>query len=435
MAKKFRTYSVEQTYLFPPSVKDFVPEDHLSHFIRDLVAEELDLGEILSDYKEERGYPPYDPYMMTALLLYSYSQGIYSSRKMARNCVERLDYMAVTAMNTPDFRTISKFRKRHLEALGGLFVQVLQLCKAANLVKLGHVCLDGSKVKANASKSSSKSYGKLRKEEQALQDEVSGWLKEAEACDTREDELYGQEQSGDELPKWVSNKTERLQKIRNAREVLEKMDKQEREDREKAEKTGLKPKSKTKKRDTPKDSRKYNFTDPDSEMLKTRNGFIQGYNTQIAVDAESYVIVTSDVCNAKNDLDQLVPTLDQIENNFNEQVKELSADAGYCSEENLKALYTRGVRGYIALGSGSSGDRVKTIIPKTLTYQMSQRLKKGGKRSRYRFRKFTVEPVFGVIKSARGFNSFLLRGLNSVQNEWNLVCTAHNLHKLAAARI
>ncbi|MCB0311010.1 MAG: IS1182 family transposase [Bdellovibrionales bacterium] len=434
MTKKFRDWSPEQSFLLPPSVQDFVPAEHISHFIRDLVKEELDLGVILNEYPEERGYPPYDPRMMTAILLYSYSQGIYSSRKIARACAERLDFMAVSAMNQPDYRTVSKFRKRHLSALGGLFVQVLNLCKQAGLVKLGHVALDGSKVKANASKRRSKSYSHLRAQERVLREEVSSWFTKADAVDAQEDELYGQESNGDEIPEWMGNKALRLQRIREARKSLENKDRKEREDREKAEKKGKKPPSKAKKRDKPTDSRKYNFTDPDSEMLKTRDGFIQGYNTQVAVDIESYVIVSSDVCNARNDLDQLIPTLDQIENNLGKKARELSADAGYCSEENLKELQMRKVRGYIALGSGPPGEREKRIEPHSLVYQMSQRLKRGGKRSRYRFRKMTVEPVFGVIKSARGFQQFFLRGLQEVKNEWLMVCTAHNLHKLAAAR-
>lgn len=434
MSKNFRPWSIEQSYILPRNVKDFVPSEHISHFVRDLVREELDLSEILREYEEERGNPPYDPRMMTAVLLYGYTQGVYSSRKLARNCIERLDFMAVSGVNSPDFRTIAKFRKRHLEALGGLFVQVLQLCKAADLVNLGHISLDGSKVKASASKSKSKSYKRLKAEEQYLRDVVSDWLEKAEAIDLEEDEVHGQENQGGELPDWVSDKAKRLEKIKEARQNLEKKDKKEREARKKAEKEGRKPPSKTKKRDKPTDTRSYNFTDPDSEMLRTRDGYVQGYNTQISVDTESYVIVTSDITNSRNDLNELIPTLNQVEENFGELPKELSADAGYCSEENLRELEKRKVRGYVALGNGPPGEREKAIEPGTYTYRMSQRLKKGGWRSRYHLRKKTVEPVFGVIKSARAFQQFLLRGMNSVKNEWLLVCTAHNLHKLAAAR-
>lgn len=434
MGKQFREWNVEQEYLFPRSVKEFVPAGHLAHFVRELVVNELDLKLILNDYVEERGYPPYDPRMMTAVLLYSYTQGLYSSRKIARACEERVDFMAVSGMNAPDFRTISKFRKRHLEALGELFIQVLKLCKEAKIVKLGHVSLDGTKVQANASKGRSKSYKTLTKEERELREEVSSWFEKAEAIDADEDELYGKDRRGDELPDWVKDKSQRLKRIKEARETLENKDKEERAAREKAEKEGRKPPSKAKKRDKPQETRKHNFTDPDSEMLKTRNGYVQGFNAQIAVDAESYVIVSSDVCSAKNDLDQLIPTLDQIEDNFGRQAAELSADAGYCSEENLKELNKRNVRGYIAIGKGVPGERKKRIEPGSLVAQMSTRLKKGATRTRYRLRKRTVEPVFGTIKSARGFRQFLLRGIDSVKAEWNLVCTAHNILKLAKAR-
>lgn len=435
MKKTFREWPVEQSFLFPPSVKDFVPEGHLSHFVRELVLNDLDLGEILSCYDESRGYPPYDPRMMTSLLLYGYTQGIYSSRKLSRACIERVDFMSVCAMNTPDFRTISSFRKRHLSALGGLFIQVLNLCRAANLVKLGHVSLDGSKVKANASMNRNKSYKRLREEEQQLKNEVQSWFDRAEAVDSEEDKLFGKDARGDELPAWVKDKAQRAKKLQKARESLETRDKQERETREQAVREGKKPPSKVKKRDKPADTLKYNFTDPDSVTLKRHGGgYIQGYNTQIAVDTQSYVIVSSDVCNAKNDLEQLIPTLNQIERNFGTQAEELSADAGYCSEENLRELQQRQIRGYVAIGSGPPGERKKRVVPGTLAHHMSLRLRKGGKRSRYHLRKITVEPVFGNIKAARGFQQFLLRGLESVKNEWLLVTTAHNIHKLAAAR-
>lgn len=435
MSKKFRDWPINQTFLFPPSVTDFVPESHLSHFVRELVLNDLNLDEILSSYQESRGNPPYDPRMLTSVLLYGYTQGVYSSRKLARGCLERVDFMSVSGMNKPDFRTIASFRKRHLSALGGLFVQVLELCEAADLVKLGHVALDGSKVKGNASKSRNKSYKCIKEQEKAFKEEVSKWFEQAESIDSAEDDMFGADKSGDELPDWVSDKEKRIKKLEEAKRSLEKRDKEKRESREKAEKEGRKPPSKTKKRSEPKATQKYNFTDPDSVMLRSSNGgYIQGYNAQISVDTESYVIVTSDVCNANNDLEQLIPTLEQFERNFGKQAKELSADAGYCSEENLKALESRNVRGYVALGQGLPGERKKAIKPESLAHKMSLRLRKGGRKSRYHLRKMSVEPVFGNIKSARGFQQFLLRGLENVRNEWLMVSTAHNIHKLAAAR-
>jgi len=434
MSKEFRTWNIEQEYLFPPSVKDFVPEGHLAHFIRDLVREELDMSGILNDYVEERGKPPYHPTMMTAVLLYSYMQGVYSSRKIARACEERIDFMAVSALEKPDFRTVAKFRKRHLEALGDLFVQVLKLCKAAELTKMGHVSLDGSKIKANASMSRSRTYKHLKKEEEELRKQVSGWLKRAEASDSEEDKSFGENNRGDELPDWIKDKQERYTRIKKARETLEAKAKEELEERKEAEKEGSKPQTKTKQTDKPKESRQYNFTDPDSEIMRSSHGFQQSYNAQVSVDSESYVIVECHLSNAKNDLNELVPSIKGIKDNLNEVPTELSADAGYCSNENLKAIKEAQIRGYVALGGGSPGEREKTILPGTLVSEMAQRLRKGGRRTRYRLRKHIVEPVFGVIKSARGFNTFLLRGIANTQNEWKLVCTAYNLHKLAASR-
>ncbi len=221
MIQTFRPWPVDQGLLLPPSVREFVPAGHLAHFVRELVREELDLSAIVESYDEERGYPPYDPSMMTALLLYAYCQGIYSSRRIARACEERLDVMAVTALNRPDFRTISDFRKRHLKALGDLFVQVLGLCRKAGLVKLGHVALDGSKIKANASKHKAMSYGRMTKAEAELAAEVGGWLEAAQAADAAEDARFGAERRGDEMPDWVKEKATRLENIRRARAALE----------------------------------------------------------------------------------------------------------------------------------------------------------------------------------------------------------------------
>src|SRR6476660_4299932 len=199
MAKTFREWNPEQSVMFPATVLDLVEKDDLVHFVRNLVLEQLDLSEIMGQYQEERGYPPMHPAMMTALLLYSYCQGIYSSRRIARACKQRVDYMALTGMQKPDFRTVNLFRQRHLEALGGLFQQVLRLCEKAGLVKLGHVALDGTRIRANGSKHKSMSYGRMKKAEKELTAEVKGWFEEAERMDRQEDELYGTDRQGDEL--------------------------------------------------------------------------------------------------------------------------------------------------------------------------------------------------------------------------------------------
>src|SRR5579872_2217578 len=219
--KTFRPWELAQNLLFPPSVLDFVPANHLAHFIREVVREELDLSSILDKFSEERGYPPYHPALMIALLLYAYTQAIYSSRKIEKACGERLDFMAVTGMSKPDHTTISEFRRVHLEELKLLFVQVLKLCQQAGLVKLGHVSLDGTKVKANASKHKAMSYKRMLEDEKKLEAEVRRWLDEAEREDEEDNGKHGKSKRGDELPDWVANKQKRLEKIREAKARLE----------------------------------------------------------------------------------------------------------------------------------------------------------------------------------------------------------------------
>lgn len=435
MAKIFRDWDIEQLMMFPPSVEDFVPKEHLAHFVRNTVLEAMDLSAILDCYSEERGYPPYHPVMMTALLLYAYCQGIYPSRRVAKACQERVDFMAVTGMQTPDFRTISDFRKRHLAALGELFVQVLRLCQEAGLVKLGHVALDGTKVKANASKHKAMSYGRMKKAEAELEAIVSDWLNKAEAADLRDDQEHGAERSGEELPDWVRDKQRRLEKIREARARLE----AEAQAAEKGEekKTGGPGRPRKTEPGTPKDSAQTNFTDPQSRIMKSHDGFIQGYNAQAVVDADSQVIVAKGLTNNASDAQQLAGMVAQIKQNTGRQARELSADAGYCSEDNLKELRRRHINGYIATGRQKHGETTaageRKVKLGTYVYAMWQKLRQGGHRSRYRLRKQTVEPVFGQVKQGRGFRQFLLRGVRKVAGEWSLICTAHNLLKLAAA--
>lgn len=403
---------------------DLVPKGHLAHLIRNVVSEELDLSEILDSYEEERGYPPYHPVMMTAVLLYANAVGIYSSRRIARACEERVDFMAVTGMQKPDFRTISLFRLRHLEALKGLFKQVLKLCQKAGMVKLGHVAMDGTKIRANASPHKSMSYGRMKKAEEDLKAEVDRWFAEAERVDREEDELYGADKSGDELPEWVADKQKRLEKIRQAKAELEAEAKAELErgrdpvkNTHKAQPTGV-PSAKVQR----------NFTDPESRIMKSSQGFVQGYNAQAAVDVDHQVIVAQSVVNTGSDAHQMIPLLEQIRSNLKQQAKEISADSGYCSELNLKALAKRRIRGYIATDRQNKDRKVGVWVKR-----MRKRLRQGSWRSRYRLRKQSVEPVFGLIKQARGFRQFLLRGQKKVAAEWSLLCTAHNLLKLAAA--
>ena len=442
MSKHFRPWRIDEAQLLPASVHDFVPAGHLARFVVSLVRESLDLRAITASYKSPLGQPPFHAVMMVALLLYAYAVGVYSSRRMARACIERVDFMLIVAGDPPDFRTISDFRKRHLAALAGLFVQVLRLAETAGLVKLGHVALDGTKIKANASKHKAMSYEGMKRREAELQAEVERWLAAAEAADAEEDELYG-DKRGDELPDWVADKEQRLAKIREAKAALEAEAKAAAEAKARAEReaeqkrraagrkrSGKKPKPPS---GEPAAKAQRNFTDPDSRVLLTKDGFIQGYNAQAAVDGQAQIIVEHGLTPSMNDQDQLVALVDGIEKNFGRKPVEASADAGYCSEANLAALDARGIQAYVATGRAKHPADAKRRIGGELREAMRRKLKRAGWRSRYRLRKQIVEPVFGQIKQARGFRQFLLRGLEKVRAEWAMICTAHNLLKLARA--
>jgi len=441
MSKTFRDWSLDQALLLPPSVHDFVPAGHLSRFVVALVTEELDLSAILASYRGEKGQPPYHPAMMVVLLLYAYAVGIYSSRRIARACVERVDFMAIVALDGPDFRTISEFRRRHLAALSALFVQVLKLCKQAGLVKLGHVALDGTKIKANASKHKAMSYERMKKREIELQAEVDGWLKAAEAADAAEDKAFGADKRGDEMPDWVADKRARLARIRQAKAELEAEAKAKAADEQAVrKKNDDKPRPGRKAAppsDAPEPKAQRNFTDPESRILKTKDGYIQGYNAQAAVDAQEQIIVAQTLSNNGSDQAQLAPLLDGIKANLGGNPREVSADAGYCSAANLRTVSRRRIKGYIATGRQQHGNKSATAKrwakPGSLVARMSTKLRRAGYRSRYRLRKQVVEPVFGQIKQARAFRQFLLRGIEKVRAEWALICTAHNLRKLALA--
>jgi transposase len=446
MSKEFRPWKIDEAQLLPPSVQDYVPQDHVSRLIVSLVRESLDLSAILGGYRSGLGQPPFDPRMMTALLLHGYASGIYSSRRIARATVERADFMMIVAGDPPDFRTISEFRRRHLKALADLFVQVLKLAEKAGLVKLGHVALDGTKIKANASKHKAMSYDRMKKREAELEAEVDRWLKAAEAADAEEDKLYG-DKRGDEMPDWVADKQKRLEKIREAKAALEAeakaaaeaeskaraeaQDKRQAEGRKKTGKPPAPPKAE------PDGKAQRNFTDPESRILKTKDGYIQGYNAQAAVDGAHQIIVAQTLTSSSSDQAQLAPLLDGIRANLGTNPDEVSADAGYCSDANLRTIKRRRIEGYIATGRQKHGTKSATAKKASragsLIARMSTKLKRAGYRSRYRLRKQIVEPVFGQIKQARGFRQFLLRGIDKVKAEWALICTAHNLVKLARA--
>ena len=439
MSKTFRPWTIDQPLLLPARVQDFVGEDHLARFVLALVLDHLDLREIEAAYGSERGQPPFDPAMMTALLLYAYCNGAYSSRRIAKASRERVDFMSVVGLDAPDFHTVSDFRKRHLKALAGLFTQVLKLCEQAGLAKLGHVALDGTKIKANASKHKAMSYERMAKRAAELEAEVARWMNAAEALDGREDEAFGRDKSGDEMPDWVADKKKRAEKIRAAQAELEAEAKAaaaaeakaraEAEEKRKAEgrKKPGRPAAPPSEEPDPKAQK--NFTDPESRIMKTKDGFIQGYNAQAAVDATAQVIVAHGLDARQSDQHQLAPIADAIEANLGRKPTQLSADAGYCSEANLAAMEQREIDAYIAPGrakhaSAGEGGGARVAA-------MREKIKAGGHLSAYRLRKQLPEPVFGQIKQARGFRQFLLRGVEKVAAEWAVVCIAHNVLKLA----
>ena len=381
--------------------------------------------------------------MMTALLLYAYCSGLYSSRRIAKAYAERVDFMMIVAHDAPDFRTIADFRKRHLPPLGRLFLQVLKLAEKAGLAKLGHVALDGTKIKANASKHKAMSYERMKTRETELRAEVDRWLEAAEAADAQEDKLHGASRRSDEMPGWIADKQKRLAKIREAREALEaeaasaaaakaeaESAAEEKRKAENRKRSGPVPRPPSKEPD-PKVQR--NFTDPDSRVLLTKDGFIQGYNAQ-AAGRRGQANHRGAWTDAKHE--RLSATCSPGRCRPGQprtQAQEISADAGYCSEDNLLALATRKIQAYVATGRAKHPAETTRKVGGEMTQKMRQKLKRAGYRSRYRLRKQIVEPVFGQVKQARGFRQFLLRGLEAVQAEWALICTTQNIIKLAKA--
>ena len=397
MSRHFRPWTIDQTKLLPAAVADYVPADHLAQFVVALAREHLDLSEIVASYKSGLGQPPFDPRMMTALLLYAYCSGLYSSRRIAKACAERVDFMMIVAHDAPDFRTIADFRKRHLPPLGRLFLQVLKLAEKAGLAKLGHVALDGTKIKANASKHKAMSYERMKTRETELRAEVDRWLEAAEAADAQEDKLHGASRRGDEMPGWIADKQKRLAKIREAREALEaeaaaaaaakaeaERAAEEKRKSENRKRSGPVPRPPSKEPD-PKAQR--NFTDPDSRVLLTKDGFIQGYNAQAAVDGAKQIIVAHGLTQSMSDCPQLVPLVDAVRAHLGRKPREISADAGYCSEDNLLALATRKIHAYVATGRAKHPAETTRKVGGEMTQKMRQKLKRAGYRSRYRLRK------------------------------------------------
>ena len=425
MGKTYRAYLPEQDLLLPPSLRDWLPEDHLAYFVSDVV-DQLDLSAIESVYEEEeRGQPPYHPGMMSKILLYGYCVGVFSSRRIEKRVREDVGFRMLAAGNEPDFRTISDFRKLHLGALQGLFDQLLQIALEAGTMKLGRVVLDGSKVKANASKHKAMSYGRMEEEKKRLKEEVKRLLAQAEASDAEEDAQYGADRRGDELPAELARRETRLEKIREAKRALEERAREE-----------AKSKGKAAEKAKPKAKMQYNFTDPESRIMKGADGFVQAYNAQVAVEPDFQLIVGQQVTQAANDKQQMQPLVQVIEEQSGQKPAEVVSDSGYCSEANLGYLEKKKIEGFVAVDRESYRDREKPCprgpLPKGATRvdRMRRKLQTQKGAVIYAMRKTVVEPVFGQIKEARGFRRFLLRGLKKVQGEWALICLTHNILKL-----
>jgi transposase len=435
MPKGYRTYLPEQDLLLPPSPRQWLAEDHLVYFVSDVV-DQLDLSAMHAVYeKEKRGQPPYDPRLMTKLLVYGYCTGVFSSRRIQRRLREDIPFKVLAAGNEPDFRTISDFRKIHIETLQGLFEQVLAMALECGAIQLGRVSLDGTKLKANASKHKAMSYGRMKEKQQQLRDEVKQLLEQAKTADETEDRQYGG-QRGDELPEELRRRETRLAKIKLAKKVVEQRA------RDKAAEEGTS--AEEAKRAKPDDKDQYNFTDPESRMMKGADGFVQGYNAQAAVEPKLLLIVGQSVTEATNDKKQLIPMVELIEQQSGQRPEAVLADNGYCSEQNLEHLESadepeRRIEGFIATGKQKHGEHRLPAkggpLPKGATRvdRMKRKLKTKVGKAVYAARKCVVEPVFGQIKQARGFRQFLLRGKEKVKGEWALLCLTHNILRLHAA--
>ena len=430
MGKSYRPYYPDEELLLPPSLRDWLPENHLAYFVSD-VADNLDLSGMDAVYgNEKRGQPPYDPLMMTKVLLYGYCVGVFSSRRIERRLVEDIAFRVLAAGNQPNFRTISDFRKIHLGTLEGLFEQVLKIALEAGAMKVGRVAVDGTKVKANASKHKAMSYDRMQEKEKQLKAEVKQLLAQAEAADAAEDQQHGKDRRGDELPAELQRRETRIKKIQEAKRAVEQRA------RDKAVAEGADPQQAT-----PKDKDQNNFTDPQSRIMKGADGIVQAYNAQAAVEPKLQLIVGQTVTQAANDKEQLMPMLATMEEQSGQRPDDVLADSGYCSEKNLEALDSeenpeRRIDGYIAT-ERQKHDEYKAPCPKgplpkgaTRVDRMRRKLKTKAGKAVYAARKAIVEPVFGQIKQARGFRQFLLRGIDKVRGEWSMVCLTHNILKM-----
>ena len=451
MGKTFRPYDLSQLLLLPPDLREWLRPDHLALYVSDIV-EQLDLSAILNDYEEGRGQPPYHPQMMVKLLLYGYCVGKLSSRKLEEATYDDVAFRVLSGNQQPDHASIAEFRKRHLAALAQLFVQVLQLCERAGLVKLGHVAIDGSKIKANASKYRTMTYAGLSEAEQKLVAEVTQLLAEAERIDAAEDELYGKDKRGDELPEELRERESRLRRIRElkadlereareaaAREAAAAREKNEahlRRAQERGHQPGRLAAVVAPEQAVPAPKARRNFTDSESRMMKDHatNTFVQGYNAQLGVDGAAQIIVAATVVQAGNDQKQLLPVLEAVAQNLGRLPERVSADAGYFSEAAVSHESLRTVEVYVPPNARPPVAPVMLTTDASVQQRMWHKLQSKAGAAIYDQRKAIVEPVFAYLKHVRGRRQFLLRGLAQVQAEWLLICLTHNVLKMFRAK-
>jgi len=460
MGKTFRAYNLDQRLLLPPDMRQWLPEGHLALFLLDVVSQ-LDLSEILKVYEEGdgRGQPPYHPVMMVTLLLYAYCTGKPSSRRIERATYEEVAYRVLAGDQHPDHDSIAAFRQRHLQALARLFVQVLQLCEAAGLVKLGHVALDGTKIKANASKHKAMSYQRMCAKEKELEAEVGRLLEQAAQVDAAEDAEYGKGRRGDELPQELARRESRLRKIREAKAALEaaarleaeraaeqareKLVERARREAETGKKApGRAPQVPNPEQAQPEPTAQRNFTDPESRIMKdgATKGFEQAYNAQAVVDSTAQIIVAAAITQEANDKQQLRPMLEKVRENCGRLPEKASADAGYFNTEHLTDDTLSAVDLYVPPDRQKHGSVPQAVAATTtadvsVADQMRQKLKTAAGQAVYKWRKAIVEPVFGQTKDGRGFRRFSFRGQTKVSAEWDLIMLTHNLLKLWRAQL
>jgi transposase len=423
-----------QGFLFPPSPADWLPEDHLVWFIQDAV-EQLDIDALLDRYRiSGKGELAYPPRVMLSLLIYGYSTGTFASRKIATQIDENVAFRVLARGLRPSFRTICRFREEHLDEFHRLFVQVVQVAQEAGLVKMGTIAIDGSKVKANASKHKAMSYDRMLIEEKRLREDIAKLTRAAKKQDDIDDDEFGPDFRGDELPQELSRRETRLATIKAAKQRLEERKAAEAEAKRAAEQKvqGDEPSAaEPSERALPKPRDQENFTDPESRIMPTSGKtFEQGYNAQIAVDAEQQIVIAASVTQSTNDHNQLMPVLNEAYENTAKLPRRVLADAGYKNERDFALLEGLGIDGYVSVGrEGKQAKRPKKELPLTAAMRRKLATKRG--RARYRMRKAIVEPVFGWVKRVLGFRVFSLRGLRKVAGEWSLVCLALNLRRMA----